>query len=135
VSITHNLIYGNYYSGLRVVSDAYSNVVVANNTFFHNGVAAAAGGKSELNLDDEGSGANTKVTRNIISTLNRGLNDCYDSAPRNYVLVDNDIQGSMPTGGAGNCVSQVVTTAPVFANAAAGDFHTSNLSGYGAYAP
>ena len=137
VTIQHNLIYGNYYSGLRAVDVAYMNVVVADNTFFDNGVAAAGAGKSEVNIDSLGSGAHTNVTRNILATQGQVLNDCYDAFPRGYVLVDNVVQGTLPAGAAGNCVSQSVVADPMFVDAATADFHAQNaaVSGYGAYAP
>jgi hypothetical protein len=137
VTVRYNLIYGNYYSGLREVGDVYQSVVIRNNTFYHNGAASSASGRSELNLDDTGSGAATSVTRNIIVAANKILNDCYDAAPRNYTLTDNIAQGTVPTGTAGNCVSATVSVDPGFANANSGDFHTSNaaVSNYGAYAP
>lgn len=137
VTITHNLIYGNYYSGLRMVDVAYTNVVITSNTFFGNGAAAAAPGKSELNLDSSGSGANTSATRNILAAGTQVLNSCYDALPRKYTLVDNVVQGTVPAGAAGNCISQSVVQAPMFVGPAAADFHTQNaaVSGYGAYAP
>jgi hypothetical protein len=137
VTIQHNLIYGNYYSGLRAVDVAYMNVVVTDNTFFDNGVAAAGPGKSEVNIDSSGSGAHTSVTRNILATQGQVLNDCYDAFPRGYVLVDNVVQGTLPAGAAGNCVSQSVVADPMFVDAATADLHAQNaaVSGYGAYAP
>jgi hypothetical protein len=137
VTISHNLIYGNYYSGIRMVDVAYTKVVISQNTFFGNGAAAAGPGKSEVNLDSAGSGANTNVTRNILSAGAQVLNNCYDAFPRHYALVDNVVQGTVPAGAAGNCISQSVVQAPMFVGSATADFHTQNaaVSGYGAYAP
>ncbi|HEX4405858.1 MAG TPA: right-handed parallel beta-helix repeat-containing protein [Polyangia bacterium] len=137
VAINHNLIYGNYYSGIRVVDVAYTGVVVSQNTLSGNGAAAAGSGKSEMNIDSSGSGANTNVTRNIISAGYQVLNSCYDAFARKYALVDNIVQGTVPTGAAGDCVSQSVVMAPVFANLATADFHPQTVaaSSYGAYSP
>jgi hypothetical protein len=137
VTIQRNLIYGNYYSGIREAGDVFKSVVIRNNTFYANGTASSGSGRSELNLDDEGSGAATSVTRNIIVAANRILNNCYDSQPRGYALTDNIVQGTAPSGTAGNCISGSTSADPVFSDAATGNFHTQNaaVSGYGAYAP
>jgi hypothetical protein len=137
VLIQRNLIYANYYSGLRLVGDVYDSMVVRNNTFYKNGAASSGSGRSELNLDDVGSGAQTSITRNIIVAAHQVLNDCYDAGPRDYVLTDNVTQGSLPTGEAGSCISDSVEQDPRFVAAASGDFHTQNpaVDGYGAYAP
>jgi Right handed beta helix region len=137
VTISHNLIYGNYYSGIRMVDVAYTKIVISQNTFFGNGATAAGPGKSEVNLDSSGSGANTSVTRNILSAGTQVLNNCYDAFPRHYALVDNVVQGAVPAGAAGNCISQSVVQAPLFVGSATADFHTQGaaVSGYGAYAP
>ncbi len=137
VVITHNLIYANYYSGLREVGDAFSAVLIQDNTFYRNGELSSAPGRSELNLDDTGSGASTSIAGNIIVAVNRVLNSCYDAQPRGYNLTDNLVQGAMPTGDAGNCISSAIVADPMFNDAAAADFHTQNVaaSAYGAYAP
>ncbi|HEX4348015.1 MAG TPA: right-handed parallel beta-helix repeat-containing protein, partial [Vicinamibacterales bacterium] len=137
VTINHNLIYGNYYSGIRVVDVAYTAIVISQNTLFGNSLAGAGPGRSEMNIDSAGSGANTNVTRNILYAAFQGLNSCYDAFARKYTLVDNVVQGNMPGGTAGNCVSQSNTMQPMFVNAAGADFHTQNAaaSAYGAYAP
>ena len=136
VVIVHNLIYANYYSGLREVGDAFSAVLVNNNTFTLNGRLSTAENCSELNLDDTGSGASTTFNRNIIVAANRVLNNCYDSFARGYVLVDNLVQGIAPTGGAGNCISASTSADPMFANVGSADFHVQNPAAvaYGAYA-
>ena len=65
------------------------------------------------------------------------LNNCYDAFPRHYALVDNVVQGTVPAGAAGNCISQAVVQAPLFVDSATADFHAQSaaVSGYGAYAP
>ena len=137
VMIQRNLIYSNYYSGIRVVGDAFDSIVIRNNTFYENGAASSGSGRSELNLDDVGSGARTSITRNIIVAAHRVLNDCYDAGPRDYVLTDNVVQGTLPTGEAGSCISDSVEQDPRFVAAASGDWHTRNaaVEAYGAYAP
>jgi hypothetical protein len=88
-----------------------------------------------VNLDDVGSGANTSVSRNIVSAGNKVLNDCYDAQPRAFLLTDNVVQGTLPS--AAGCLSASVSVDPMFINSATFDFHTRNtaVSGYGAYAP
>jgi hypothetical protein len=135
VVITHNLIYANYYSGIRQVGDAFSAVLINKNTFTMNGQLSTASGRSEVNLDDTGSGASTSINRNIIVAANRVLNDCYDSLPRGYHLDDNLVQGIAPAGNAGNCISASTSTDPRFISAATADFHPQNSAAvaYGAY--
>ncbi len=137
VVIIHNLIYANYYSGLREVGSAFSAVLVRNNTFYMNGQLSTASGRSEVNLDDVGSGASTSITANIIVAFDSMLNNCYDSLPRGFSLTDNWVQGTATSGGDGNCISASISADPMFANAALADFHTQNpaVVGYGAYAP
>ena len=134
VLIQRNLIYGNYYSGIRESGGESSSVVIRNNTVYRNGVASTALGRSELNIDDVGSGAGTTVNRNIIVAANKILNDCYDSQPRGYALVDNLVQGVSPTGTAANCISGSVVETASFVDATSGDFHTVGTD-YGAYGP
>lgn len=137
VTVQHNVIDSNYYSGLRVVGDAFSSILVTKNTFFHDDSASTASGRSEANLDDVGSGANTTFTKNILVASHAVLNDCYDAASRNYRLQDNLIQGSLPPGTAGQCVSASIVGDPLFASPQAFDFHANSplATGYGAYAP
>jgi hypothetical protein len=100
-----------------------------------NGRLSTASGRSEVNLDATGSGASTAIDRNIIVAANRVLNDCYDSMPRGYRLADNLVQGIVPTGNAGNCISASTSTDPMFTNAATADFHPQSAVAvtYGAY--
>jgi hypothetical protein len=137
VGISRNLIYGNYYSGIREVGSVFRAVAIRNNTLYQNGTASSGSGRSEVNLDDVGSGAETSITRNIIVAANKVLNNCYDSQPRNYALTDNVVQGTAPSGTSGNCVAGSVSANPSFSDAANADFHTQNtaVADYGAYAP
>ncbi len=137
VTVQHNLIYGNYYSGIRESGDVLESIVVSDNTFFGNGLQSTASGRSEINLDDVGSGAATMVTKNIISAGVEVMNNCYDAAPRSYSISDNVVQGTVPTGASANCISGSVTADPMFVDSANANFHTMNASvaAYGAYAP
>jgi hypothetical protein len=135
VVIVHNLVYANYYSGLREVGDAFSAILIRNNTFYMNGGLSTASGRSEVNLDDTGSGASTSINRNILIAANWVLNDCYDSLPRGYGLSDNLVQGAVPTGSAGNCIFASTSADPMFASATTADFHPQSSAAvtYGAY--
>jgi hypothetical protein len=134
VTIRRNLIYSNYYSGLRQSGAAFQGISIVNNTFANNGIGTTAPGRSEANLDDTGSGANTTYTRNIFAAANLALNNCYDAAPRGYLLTDNVVRGGVPSSGA--CIQGVVMADPQFADPAS-DLHPGNaqVRGYGAYAP
>ncbi|MCA9604739.1 MAG: right-handed parallel beta-helix repeat-containing protein [Myxococcales bacterium] len=135
VTIAHNLIYGNFYAGLRFVGAAQSEMVVRANTFYENGIGEAGGSPSEINLDDVGSGADTAVTRNLVVSSRPLIANCYDAAGRGFGLDDDLVGGS--GGAGGDCVSGVVSATVTFDDAASGDFHTSTpeAAGYGAYAP
>jgi hypothetical protein len=139
VTIRNNLIYGNYYSGIRFVDVAYGGILVSQNTLYGNGVGALAGpGRSEVNLDGVGSGAGTSVTGNIVVPPSGGmvLYDCFDALPRRFTLSDNVVQGAIPAGLAANCVSSAYAQPPQFVSPSTADFHTQNtaVSRYGAYA-
>jgi hypothetical protein len=135
VVIRRNLIYGNYHSGLRFVGTVTSGFDVERNTFHGNGQRSTHAGRSNLNLDDSGSGAHTVATKNIFAAAKAMLNDCYDATPRGFSVADNLVFASSITTGASDCVSATVTLDPGFAGAAGGDFHTASLgaAGYGAY--
>jgi len=137
VVIIHNLIYANYYSGLREVGSSFSAVLVRSNTFHMNGRLSTAPGRSEINIDDVGSGASTSISANIVVGFNSMLNNCYDSLPRGFDLIDNLVQGPSISGGDGGCISVSIIADPMFADAAAADFHTQNpaVVRYGAYGP
>jgi hypothetical protein len=134
VTVQHNLIYGNYYSGLRFVGDQYTAITVTKNTFYRNGLSSTGNGRSEVNLDDVGSGANTTVSRNILVAGNKVLNDCYDSQPRAFLLTDNVVQGTVLSA---SCVTASVTADPMFVAPGTFDFHPQNaaVGSSGAYAP
>ncbi len=135
VTIRRNLIYDNYYSGIRFSGSAQSGLEVSFNTFHQNGAAASGGSPSAVNLDDVGSGGQTLIERNLFALAGPLLNACYDAEGRGFSIADNVVRGS--AGGAGACVSGVVTADVVFTDAPGGDFRTSTpeAAGYGAYAP
>lgn len=137
VTVRNNVIDSNFYSGVRFVGTVFQNVVVTKNTFYRNGGASTAAGRSEANLDDVGSGANAVFSKNLFVAQNRVVNDCYDSQPRGFSIADNKGTGTVPSGAAGNCVSNFVTADPMFVNAVGGDFHPMSgaVNGYGAYSP
>jgi hypothetical protein len=131
VAIRRNLIYSNYYSGLRQVGNAFSNISVTQNTFFHNGAASSNAGRSEANLDDTGSGAKTVYSKNIMAASGKVLNNCYDAAGRGYSIADNWVQGGMPS--PTTCIGAATSGDPQFISAT--DLHpkSSAAQAYGAY--
>jgi Fe-S cluster biogenesis protein NfuA len=135
VVIDRNLIYRNYYSGIRFVGDAMDGVSVRQNTFDSNGAGSTSASRSEVNLDDVGSGAGAAFGHNIFRAGNRLVNDCYDSAARGFSISDNVLYGQSAPSGAGNCVGKVILADPQFVDAANGDYHTRNpvVAAYGAY--
>ena len=135
VVIERNLIYRNRYSGIRFVGDAMSAVSVVQNTFDANGTGSSSPNRSEVNLDDVGSGAGASFGRNIFNAGNRLINNCYDASGRGFRLEDNVLNGPSAPAGAGDCVGSVVQANPQFVDAASGDYHTQNavVVAYGAY--
>ncbi len=133
--IERNLIYRNYYSGIRFVGDATSGVSIVQNTFDGNGSGSTSTARSEINLDDSDAGAGTALRRNIFNAGNRLINSCYDAAGRGFQFTDNVLNGSSAPSGSGGCVGTLVTANPQFVNAATGDYHTLNpaVAAYGAY--
>lgn len=135
VAVEHNLIYNNWYSGIRTVDQAYKNITVDKNTFYHNGAASPGAGRGEIVLDATGSGANERFSKNVIAAAFQATNSCYDATSRMYAIADNVVQGTVPMGAA--CVTMSVAVDPMFANPAGADFHAQSAAaqGYGAYAP
>ena len=132
VTIRHNLIYENYFSGLRFVGSALSGIVVEQNTFRDNGAGSSNGNRAEIALDDAGSGANTTVSRNIFAAGYQLLNNCYSAAADGFLITDNVVFGDEP---AGSCIEDTTVADPQFVDADNGDFHPTNpaVAGYGAY--
>ncbi|WAS96833.1 right-handed parallel beta-helix repeat-containing protein [Nannocystis punicea] len=135
VHVRRNLIYGNYYSGVRFAGPATEAIVVEHNTFYANGAGSAAGSRSEINIDDAGKAKGAKIGRNIFAGGHRVINDCYDAAAMGFHLDDNAVDLPVSDGDA-SCVGPVVEADPQFADPAAGDFHTAapEVAAYGAYA-
>ena len=125
--VRRNLIYRNYYAGIRFVGDAISGVTIEYNTFVDDGAQTSAPGRSEVNLDD-GTPAGS-ITRNIFVAERTLINTCAPS----LTFSDNVVDGPA-TGG---CVGTITAVDPAFVDAAGGDFHptATAASGYGAYAP
>jgi Right handed beta helix region len=134
--VRRNLIYRNYYSGIRFAGPATRGVQVLQNTFHGNGAGSSSGSRSELNVDDEGMAAGSVVEQNIFSIGNSLINDCYDGSRLGFTVRNNVVNGSVPGGGAGSCLSNMIKSDPMFVDAAGGDFRTRNgaVSAYGAYA-
>ena len=125
--VRRNLIYRNYYSGIRFVGDAITGVTIEHNTFVGDGAQTTAPGRSEINLDGGTPGAT--VTRNILVAERTAINACAAG----ITLTDNLVSGTA----AGDCVTGVVALDPGFVDAAGGDFHptAAGAAAYGAYAP
>jgi parallel beta-helix repeat protein len=136
VGVRHNLIYGNYYSGIRFAGPATSAIVVEYNTFFGNGAGSSNDGRSEINIDEPGTAANAAIGHNIFAGGHSLINDCYDAAGMGFAIDDNVVDGAL-AGGDASCIGAVVAADPLFVDAAGADFHTANpdVAGYGAYAP
>jgi parallel beta-helix repeat protein len=136
LTVRRNLIYGNFFAGIRFAGPATRNVRVERNTFYRNGGASTSSSRAEICVDDVGMAAGSVIERNIFSVARALINDCYDGAARGFALRDNVVNGTV-SAGASSCVSASVAADPQFADPERGDFHTRNgsVSGYGAYAP
>lgn len=128
VAIRHNLIYENYYSGIRFVGGAQSNVSIELNTFSKNG------GGSEINIDDVGGAAGTLIQNNIFVVNTALLNNCFDASSLGFSIGTNFVNGNV---GTGDCISSQIQGDPQFVNGDQGDFHPQNpaAQAFGAYAP
>lgn len=126
VVVRHNLFYRNYYSGIRFSGNVTMNVIVSQNTFFHDGMASSGAGRSEINLDTGTPGLS--VTANIFVPVRTVLNACAAGT----TLTGNVAMGDA----AGSCISSTVSADPMFTNAASDDYTTTNpaVASYGAYA-
>jgi hypothetical protein len=95
------------------------------------GSSSAAGGTpGDIGTWTEGPGTcPSGMTRVDIGNVS----DLADAS--RYGLADNLVQGTAPMGAAGECISASMSTDPMFANAAAADFHPQSLAAvdYGAY--
>jgi parallel beta-helix repeat protein len=136
LTIERNLIYRNYYSGIRFSGPATSDISVLRNTFSQNGVASRREGRSEVNVDDAGQAAGSLLQRNIFDVGHALINDCYDGAVQGFAIRENLVHGALSTGGSVDCVSSTLQADPQFFDAAAGDLRTRNpqAATYGAYA-
>ncbi len=137
VTIERNLVYRNYYSGIRFVGGLESGVSVAMNTFDSNGAGSTSASRSEINIDSAGGGAGTSIGQNVFNVGHVLINDCYDAVMLGFAIGDDFVDGAVPSGAAGNCVATLTTGDPQFVSAATGDYHTGNpaAASYGAYAP
>ena len=137
VTMRHNLIYRNYYSGVRFAGGLESTVLITNNTFDGNGAGSTSASRSEINIDDVGGGSGTSIVSNIFNIGNTLINDCYDGTTLGFSIGANFVHGSVPSGATGNCVAAQSMGDPQFVNAAAADYHPQNTAAasFGAYAP
>ncbi len=127
VTIVHNLIYRNYYSGIRFTGDVISGVSIVANTFVGDGSASTGAGRSEINLDDGTPAAS--ATANLFVAERTVVNTCAAGLSIDGAFVMGDASGS--------CVTAVVSGDPAFADAASDDYRPGApaAAGYGAYAP
>ncbi|MEQ1569913.1 MAG: right-handed parallel beta-helix repeat-containing protein, partial [Myxococcota bacterium] len=137
VVIRHNLLDDNHYSGIRFAGGLMSGVVVQNNTFYRNGVASGADGRSELNVDDEGGGAGATFDRNLFVVEHHLINDCHGGADLGFHVGDNFVDGDPGSGGDGSCLGPQTTGDPHLTDPAGGDFVPLDpvAATYGAWAP
>ncbi len=136
VTIRRNLFYDNYYSGIRFAGDALAAIVIEHNTLSGNGVGSSSESRSSINIDEATTAANAMIRGNIFAVENLLINDCFDAAAQGFAIADNVVAGAV-SGGDASCVADVIDEDPMFVDAAAGDFHTTNpaVADYGAYAP
>jgi parallel beta helix pectate lyase-like protein len=137
VTIQHNIVDHNWYSGIRFVGGVQSGIVITRNTFAANGAGSSAAGRSEINLDDLGAAAGTAIAKNLFDVGNVLINDCYDAAALGFGFGDNFVHGVVPSGTKGNCVIPQTLGDPQLVDPAQGDFHAGNAAAaaYGAYSP
>jgi hypothetical protein len=137
VTIQHNIIDHNYYSGIRFVGGLESMVVVQKNTFDTNGSSSTSANRSEINIDSAGGGAGTNILANVFNVGNTLINDCYDGSTLGFAIGANFVHGTIPSGAQGNCVGTETLGDPQFVDAAMADYHTMNAAAaaFGAYAP
>ncbi len=133
VTIKRNLIYGNYYSGIRFAGGAFAGIVVDSNTFSQNGSGSSSSSRSEINIDDAGGAADTSLTGNIFALGNQLINACYGAEADAFVFGENLVSAAAP----GSCVGVQTIAEPGFVDVASGDFHTTRVEAkpFGAYAP
>ena len=134
VTIERNLIYGNYFSGVRFASPATNSIVVQHNTFFANGDSSSHPSRGEINIDDPGEAVGATITKNIFAVDTTLIADCYDAAQNGWSISDNVVFGDADSQAA--CVSGSIAIDPAFVDPAAGDFHptAAGIEAYGAYA-
>ncbi len=136
VTIQHNIVDHNFYSGIRFAGGSESNIVITKNTFVANGAGSTAAGRSEINIDDVGGAAGTAITANLFDVGNALINDCYDGKSLGFGFGDNFVHGVAPSGTKGNCVATETLGDPQLVNPMT-DFHPGNpaAAAYGAYSP
>jgi hypothetical protein len=129
-----NLIYRNFYSGIRFAGGATRGIRVVQNTFVGNGARSSHGSRSEINVDGPGMAAGGLVERNIFAVGHQLVNNCRDASKLGFSIRDNVVSGRVAPWFRGGCVSEVVVRDA--AVAASDDFRPADpaLDGYGASA-
>ena len=106
-------------------------MTIDKNTFFENGSGSSSASRSEINVDGAGAAGPATISKNILVSSAKLVNDCYDAA---FSIDDNVVFGA---GASGSCVSSVVSIDPKLVAPQSADFHAQSpaADGYGAYAP
>jgi len=140
ITIRRNFFWNNYWAGIRFVSADSSGISVVNNTFYGNGVRASQGTESELNMDADGSGADTDVRKNIFYCVKQFCNNDSGETDHAYArgfIIDNNViygPGGLGAGPPAHITNRV-NTDPQFTNAGASppDLHNAAVTDYGVY--
>ncbi len=132
--VRDNLIYRNFYSGIRFAGGATRGIRVVQNTFVDNGAGSSLGSRSEINVDGPGMAAGGLVERNIFAVGNLLVNDCRDASKRGFSIRDNVVSGRVAPWFKGGCVSESLVRERAIAESDGYRPTDPALDGYGAHA-